>query len=136
MKINNDRNAFYEYIGSRLRHYRRQAGLKQKEVASLLSVSPAQYQKYESGSNKVPVDVVLTICEHFSVALEAVIPTLRTGSTLGGSMPRALEDIQLSSDKHPCTPPEAEEIIRMNSAFARVSSQKKRQLLIELAENI
>lgn len=135
MKTLNDRTAFYEYIGSRLRHYRRAAGMNQKAVAAILDVSPAQYQKYESGSNKVPLDVVLAICEHFGVVLDAVVPTLRGGQRVEDMITVDLAN-GLAADNEPeADVPGAEEIIRINTAFSRIGSARKRRILIELIES-
>lgn len=54
-------------IGSRIRKYREQIGLSQKEFARLIGVSNARVSNWEQGLNRPDVDVLADICSTLKV---------------------------------------------------------------------
>lgn len=54
-------------IGSRIRKYREQIGLSQKEFARLIGVSNARVSNWEQGINRPDVDVLADICSTLKV---------------------------------------------------------------------
>jgi transcriptional regulator with XRE-family HTH domain len=53
---NADSTRFYRDLGSALRLARLAAGRTQMEVADEIGVSFQQLQKYESGTNRIPIE--------------------------------------------------------------------------------
>ena len=119
-----DNNEVYRYIGSRLRFHRKQTDMMQRDVAALLGVSPAQYQKYESGTNKCPIDAIMILCRHYNAPLDSIIPfttetTIRDATELTGQEP-----------KYP------DEVVRLIEAFSIVHDPKQRLRIIALVESM
>jgi transcriptional regulator with XRE-family HTH domain len=56
IKIKESREVFYREIGKKLRHARVVCGFSQKNMADALKVTFQQVQKYELGSNRIPLD--------------------------------------------------------------------------------
>ncbi|RWX74890.1 XRE family transcriptional regulator [Neorhizobium lilium] len=54
-------------IGQRLRMARLEKGLKQSELAAHIGVAFQQIQKYENGSNRLSVAVMLRLCAFMDV---------------------------------------------------------------------
>ena len=50
-------------IAGRLREARKLAGLRQRELAEKLAVSPQQIQKYESGENRISAGRLWQLCK-------------------------------------------------------------------------
>lgn len=60
---------FYRDLGSNLRVARSAAGKSQGEVAEFLDVTFQQVQKYESGTNRIPVDRLVSLAGYLEVPL-------------------------------------------------------------------
>lgn len=67
-------------IGENLRRFRHRAGLSQTDVGESLSVSFQQIQKYESGTNRLPIEKLYILkhiydvpYEYFFVGLEGFL---------------------------------------------------------------
>lgn len=61
---------FYASLGGTIRTLRELAGKTQEEVAAHLEVSFQQFQKYEDGRNRIPIDRLVSLARYFSVPLE------------------------------------------------------------------
>jgi len=58
---------FYRDLGHNLRTARSAAGKSQSEVAEFLEVSFQQVQKYENGSNRIPLDRLVSLAAFLEV---------------------------------------------------------------------
>ena len=54
---------FYEELGKNLRIARDMKGLSLHKLAAQLDISYQQLQKYESGTNRIPLDKLMSLCE-------------------------------------------------------------------------
>lgn len=57
--------ALYRHIGQRLKEGREEAGKTQREVAELLGITVAAYQRYESGQTRVPAAALYRLARAF-----------------------------------------------------------------------
>ena len=57
-------------IGQRLRELRNRHSLKQADMAGILSISTAAYQKIETGINEISCKHILTIQDHFNISTD------------------------------------------------------------------
>ena len=73
-------NLKYE-IGNRIRKYRENRGLNQKELAQLIGVSNSRVSNWEQGINRPDADILVDICKALNVS------------------PSELLDVRLSSDE-------------------------------------
>lgn len=64
---------FYRDLGRSLRTARSAAGKSQGEVADYLDVSFQQVQKYEKGTNRIPVDRLVSLAAFLEVPLSQFI---------------------------------------------------------------
>ncbi len=62
---------FSQNLGRNLRRIRCNKGLTQKAVASVLSVSFQQIQKYETGQNRIPIEKLLTLKVFYGIDFES-----------------------------------------------------------------
>ncbi len=46
---------------------------KQREIALKLNVTQQQYQLYESGKRKIPIDKLTIFCEHYGVSADYIL---------------------------------------------------------------
>lgn len=56
----------------RLKFYRRQAGLRQIDVANILGVSKFVYERWEEGTRAVPAIVMLILSECLEISVEGL----------------------------------------------------------------
>ena len=63
---------FYRELGRNLRVARSAAGKSQSEVAEHLDVTFQQVQKYENGTNRIPVDRLVSLAAYLEVPLAAI----------------------------------------------------------------
>ena len=65
------------YLGDkmfeRIRDLREDNDLKQKDLASYLSVDQSTYSDYENGRINVPVDMLIKIAEYYNVSLDYLV---------------------------------------------------------------
>jgi transcriptional regulator with XRE-family HTH domain len=60
---------FYNELGSNIRLAREAAGKSQNDVAGHLDVTFQQVQKYEKGSNRIPIDRLIALSEYLDISL-------------------------------------------------------------------
>ena len=58
---------FYRDLGRNVRTARSAAGKSQSEVAEFLEVSFQQVQKYEKGTNRIPLDRLVSLADYLEV---------------------------------------------------------------------
>lgn len=65
------------YLGDkmfeRIRDLREDNDLKQKDLASYLSVDQSTYSDYENGRINVPVDMLIKIAEYYNISLDYLV---------------------------------------------------------------
>ena len=54
-------------LGNRIRKYRENRGLSQKELAKMINVSNARVSNWEQGTNRPDVDILAAICRALNV---------------------------------------------------------------------
>ena len=54
----------------RLRDTREDKDLKQKDIADILNITYQQYQLYESGKRKIPVDKFKELCDYYNISAD------------------------------------------------------------------
>ena len=64
---------FYRDLGRNVRTARSAAGKSQTEVAEFLEVSFQQVQKYEKGTNRIPLDRLFSLAAYLEVPLQQFI---------------------------------------------------------------
>ena len=69
--------AFRKSLGSRIKALRKQANLTQKDLAKEVGITPQQLNKYESGLNLPPADMLAKLGK----ALDATVDYLVTGES-------------------------------------------------------
>ena len=60
---------FYSELGCNIRLAREAAGRSQSDVAGHLDVTFQQVQKYEKGTNRIPVDRLIALSEYLDISL-------------------------------------------------------------------
>lgn len=60
---------FYKDLGRNLRTARSAAGKSQSEVAEFLDLTFQQIQKYENGTNRIPIDRLVSLAGYLEVPL-------------------------------------------------------------------
>jgi len=57
----------------KLKNLREDKDEKQEAIAVLLKITRQQYQLYESGKRKLPVDFLPVLCKHFNVSADYLL---------------------------------------------------------------
>ncbi|MBR6515033.1 MAG: helix-turn-helix transcriptional regulator [Clostridia bacterium] len=55
-------------IGSRIRKYREECGLSQKQLADMINVSNSRVSNWEQGINRPDADIIADICRALNVS--------------------------------------------------------------------
>ena len=61
----------------RLRDTREDHDEYQKQVAAVLKITPQQYQLYESGQRKIPIDKLKIYCEHYNISADYMLGLIK-----------------------------------------------------------
>lgn len=64
---------FYYRLGKRLALYRKLRGARLKDISALLGVTYQQYQKYEAGTSRLPVDRLVRLKAYYGLNYEAFL---------------------------------------------------------------
>ncbi len=92
--------SFYKKVGQAVRYYRYANSLKQEEVSERIGISFQQLQKYETGINRIPVDILIELANLFKVTINDLIEVVEQNDdalTLDESFLSSLEDSYLLS---------------------------------------
>jgi len=73
---------FYKLLGAAVRRERKSRGVSQDAVASLLGVTFQQIQKYESGTNRYPIDALVKVAESFGIEASVFFRDLTPGADM------------------------------------------------------
>ena len=57
----------------RLKELREDKDQKQEAIAIILDISRQQYQLYESGKRKLPIDKLIILCEYYKVSSDYIL---------------------------------------------------------------
>lgn len=99
-------------IARNLKHLREVAGLTQQDVASMLEITHQQVQKYESGLNRLSLQMVPAICDALGVSMESLL-----AGTMRDSADRKPHDLQ-----------------NLQITFMRVRSPEMRQKILQVVD--
>jgi transcriptional regulator with XRE-family HTH domain len=67
------KSSFYRDLGRSIRNTRNAAGKSQTEAAEALDVTFQQFQKYENGSNRIPIDKLASLALFLQVPLSQFV---------------------------------------------------------------
>jgi transcriptional regulator with XRE-family HTH domain len=73
-QISDTEQQFYARIGARIERARRQRGMTQAQLAEHISTSYGQLQKYECGTNRIPVFALARIADAMDVPMDELLP--------------------------------------------------------------
>lgn len=86
-------------IGFRLRMLRQQAGWSQERLSELISVSPQQLQKYESGKNMLNTEKLQLVANALSIPIQALFSEIDENIPVGVSEQILLESYRAIPSK-------------------------------------
>lgn len=66
-------------IADNMRILRKFSGLSLQQVGDILGISHQQVQKYESGANRLPLQLLPTLCDAYGVRAEAFLQGTASG---------------------------------------------------------
>ncbi len=107
---------FYADLGRAIRLARVTAGKTQSDAADHLGVSFQQFQKYESGINRIPVEKLVTLAPFLEVPVTQLL-----------SLPKAERAWQSFTERF-----QANEFHTMLESWARISDKPMRAAIIAL----
>lgn len=61
------------YYTNRLKDLREDKDLKQAEIAAVLNMTRQQYQLYESGKRKLPIEKLIMLCKFYNVSADYIL---------------------------------------------------------------
>lgn len=64
---------FYQRLSRNLKSLRISSSLSQASIAKVLNVTTQQYQKYESGKNKIPIYRLSLFCDLMHIDIDSII---------------------------------------------------------------
>lgn len=103
-------------IGARLRKRRRDLKLSLRYVAEAVGVSFQQLQKYEAGHNRVAAATLVNLADVLKIASTELL----TGVRKPARRPEAVDAMAM----------------QLQHAFAQLSSQRERRLILELTRRL
>ncbi len=60
-------------FNKRMRDTREDNDDLQKDIATILNITTQQYQLYESGQRKLPIDKLTLFCKHYNVSADYIL---------------------------------------------------------------
>ncbi|MEM0987212.1 MAG: helix-turn-helix domain-containing protein [Pseudomonadota bacterium] len=125
----------YRYVGNRLRHYRRERGLKQAALAEVINVSPQQYQKYEDAQSKCSLTNLFKLAEFLGVDIHAIMPVGVDSYGEPARSPRTYSVQETPDDADGVgLAADGDLIARLVSSFLLIESVEAREHLVRFIE--
>ena len=84
---------FFQALGARIADLRQQAGFSQQQLADLLGLKQQTWATYESATRRLPSSLLLPLCEHLNISLEALLG-VREGKAKPGPVPKLQKQFQ------------------------------------------
>ncbi|MDW9479043.1 helix-turn-helix domain-containing protein [Sinorhizobium meliloti] len=116
-------------VGGRIRLRRTMLGMSQETLADSLGITFQQVQKYEKGTNRVGASRLQSIASSLNAPVSFFFEE-RQGALGGSASDGADKPITDDIEKFISTP----EGVRLNRAFAKISSATQRRKLVELVK--
>lgn len=66
----------------RLKDLREDNELKQEAIAMTLKITRQQYQLYESGKRKLPINLLIDLCKYYDTSADYILGLTNTYKTL------------------------------------------------------
>jgi len=127
----------YRYVGNRLRHFRREKGLKQAALAEVIGVSPQQYQKYEDAQSKCSLTNLFKLADFLGVDLHSIMPV---GVDEYGEPEQPVRERVVSeqalSPIHLKSSGDGDQIGRLVTAFLTIEDMDAREYLVRFVERM
>lgn len=98
----------------RIRNLREDHDFKQSDIANQLGLSQSQYQLYESGKRRIPVDIVIQLSQIYNVSVDYLLG--------------------LTNSKTAPSPPLNATSQRILSYFGRLNTENKDYILGEMVK--
>jgi transcriptional regulator with XRE-family HTH domain len=124
----------YKHVGARLRSLRQGRGLTQAQVASLVGVSPQQYQKYEDAQTKCSLAALLTLAGYYGVPVETII--YAEGLAASEARPSLADLLKMDIDTATIDSAEQELLARLVTAYLHIPDSFEKERLVELMEAV
>jgi transcriptional regulator with XRE-family HTH domain len=120
------------HVGRRLRLRRLMAGLSQTELGSALDTVFQQIQKYENGSNRIPVSALFRLAQALKVPVSVFYQGLPEGGSAGGDEEADTPD-PLKSDLQLLPRRESIELVR---SYSRIRDLRLRRGIYQLIRSM
>ena len=114
---------FYKDLGQNIRFAREAAGKSQTDTSGFLGVSFQQVQKYENGTNRIPVDRLVALAAYFDIGLAALLDFAELRVQDGG----------IDGIMHTLGDPEFRTLLR---CWGTIKDVKKRTALLCIVEGL
>lgn len=69
---------FIVQYNKRIRDTREDNDKLQKDIAEQLGITTQQYQLYESGKRKLPIDHLITLCKFYNISADYILGLIDT----------------------------------------------------------
>lgn len=88
-------------IGSRIRKYREERGLNQKQLAQIIGVSNSRISNWEQGLNRPDADILVSICRALKVSPSQLLDVNLAPDELNEKERRVLQAYREKPELHP-----------------------------------
>lgn len=128
----------YRYVGNRLRHFRRERGLKQAALAEVIGVSPQQYQKYEDAQSKCSLTNLFKLAEFLGVDIHSIMPIGidAYGEPASETPDHVVRDTADGDERVFHGTSEGDMIARLVSSFLTIDDPEAREHLVRFIERM
>ena len=92
-----DEKTFYQQLGERVAHLRKEQQITQVQMAKILGISQQHVASYECGRRKIPVIALPKLAKIFGLSIDELIGTKTTATKRGpvSTLNRQVEQIRL-----------------------------------------
>ena len=92
-----DDEVFFKQLGSRVAYFRKEAGMTQTQLASILGVSQQHMASFEVGRRKLPASAIPTLAQLFATTADELVDIQKPPQKRGpaSTLQRQIEQIAL-----------------------------------------
>ena len=110
------------HVGQRIRHHRRVIGMSIEKMAAEIGISYQQFQKYETGANRVVASRLYAVARVLDMPVASFFEGLPKSKSKSDKELEEVTAALLSS----------REVFNLNQSFMRIKDRKLRRTIIDL----
>lgn len=140
----NAKSGIEKNIGKKIKLLRQLKGFSQSDIATHLGITFQQFQKYESGKNRIPITRLMTLASIFGVnmnvffenSINVLFEDMTTTTSSKNTVKEESSDLEYSNNKEAVSSSSAKEIESLINSFKNIQDEDAKKHIAMLIKSL